>query len=191
MTAPTSPKGELNWLLDDLVDRIASIRKALVLSGDGLATGASKDLSREDSDRAALLIRTAVGLAPNDAESQLFLGFALVRYGQDAEALTALERYRTLNPQGRDADDTITAIRARQNQNDPALSVYAANCASCHGASGGGGIGPSLRASTLSRAAIQGIIRNGQGAMPAFPSITGTKLTALTDLLEKWQGEGQ
>ncbi|WP_043801960.1 c-type cytochrome [Deinococcus gobiensis] len=148
-------------------------------------------LSREDSDRAALLIRTAVQLAPDDAESQLFLGFALVRYGQDAEALTALERYRTLDPQGRDADDTITAIRARQNETDPALSVYAASCASCHGASGGGGVGPSLRASTLSRAAIQGIIRNGQGAMPAFPSITGTKLTALTDLLEKWQGEGQ
>jgi predicted regulator of Ras-like GTPase activity (Roadblock/LC7/MglB family) len=52
MTAP-SPKGELNWLLDDLVDRIGSIRKALVLSGDGLATGASKDLSREDSEHLA------------------------------------------------------------------------------------------------------------------------------------------
>ncbi len=51
MTAPS--KGELNWLLDDLVDRIASIRKALVLSGDGLATGASKDLTREDSEHLA------------------------------------------------------------------------------------------------------------------------------------------
>ncbi|MBY8885673.1 roadblock/LC7 domain-containing protein [Streptomyces sp. PTM05] len=53
MTAPTGPKGELNWLLDDLVDRVASIRKALVLSGDGLATGASKDLTREDSEHLA------------------------------------------------------------------------------------------------------------------------------------------
>ncbi len=59
MTAPkgtghgTTDKGELNWLLDDLVDRVASIRKAIVLSGDGLATGASKDLTREDSEHLA------------------------------------------------------------------------------------------------------------------------------------------
>ncbi len=45
--------GELNWLLDDLVDRVASIRKALVLSGDGLPTGVSGDLTREDSEHLA------------------------------------------------------------------------------------------------------------------------------------------
>ncbi|MFB7336674.1 roadblock/LC7 domain-containing protein [Streptomyces adustus] len=59
MTAPkatdhtTSGKGELNWLLDELVDRVASIRKAVVLSGDGLAIGVSKDLAREDSEHLA------------------------------------------------------------------------------------------------------------------------------------------
>ncbi|MGV9941957.1 roadblock/LC7 domain-containing protein [Streptomyces sp. NPDC003401] len=59
MTAPkttgrtTTDNGELNWLLDDLVDRVGSIRKAVVLSGDGLATGASQDLSREDSEHLA------------------------------------------------------------------------------------------------------------------------------------------
>lgn len=53
MTAPSGPRGELNWLLDDLVDRISSVRRALVLSGDGLATGASRDLSREDSEHLA------------------------------------------------------------------------------------------------------------------------------------------
>ena len=53
MTAPSSPAGELNWLLDDLVARVSSIRKALVLSSDGLATGSSKDLSREDSEHLA------------------------------------------------------------------------------------------------------------------------------------------
>ncbi|MFI6769083.1 roadblock/LC7 domain-containing protein [Streptomyces sp. NPDC050355] len=45
--------GELNWLLDELVDRVGSIRKALVLSSDGLATGASKDLTREDGEHLA------------------------------------------------------------------------------------------------------------------------------------------
>ncbi|MFC9631884.1 roadblock/LC7 domain-containing protein [Streptomyces mirabilis] len=52
-TATSKTSGELNWLLDDLVDRVASISKAIVLSGDGLATGASKDLTREDSEHLA------------------------------------------------------------------------------------------------------------------------------------------
>ncbi|CAL2060577.1 roadblock/LC7 domain-containing protein [Streptomyces murinus] len=59
MTAPKATdhtatgNGELNWLLDDLVDRVASIRKAVILSGDGLATGVSKDLTREDGEHLA------------------------------------------------------------------------------------------------------------------------------------------
>ncbi|MFF1742614.1 roadblock/LC7 domain-containing protein [Streptomyces mirabilis] len=52
-TTTSKTSGELNWLLDDLVDRVASISKAIVLSGDGLATGASKDLTREDSEHLA------------------------------------------------------------------------------------------------------------------------------------------
>ncbi|MFZ3571845.1 roadblock/LC7 domain-containing protein [Streptomyces sp. BH097] len=45
--------GELNWLLDDLVERVAGISKAMVLSGDGLPTGVSEGLSREDSEHLA------------------------------------------------------------------------------------------------------------------------------------------
>ncbi len=45
--------GELNWLLDELVDRVGSISKALVLSSDGLATGTSRELTREDSEHLA------------------------------------------------------------------------------------------------------------------------------------------
>nr|WP_221269520.1 c-type cytochrome [Deinococcus budaensis] len=151
-----------------------------------------QEISAGDAQQAFLLIRTAAQLAPREAESQLFLGYALARFGQDEEALTALERYRTLNPSGRDADETITAIRARQNQADPALRVYAANCASCHGADGGGGaLGPSLRASNLSREALRGVIVNGKGAMPAYPGLKPAELNALLDLLERWQKEGE
>jgi predicted regulator of Ras-like GTPase activity (Roadblock/LC7/MglB family) len=59
MTAPnatsssTSGSGELNWLLDELVERVGSISKALVLSGDGLPRGASKELTREDGEHLA------------------------------------------------------------------------------------------------------------------------------------------
>jgi predicted regulator of Ras-like GTPase activity (Roadblock/LC7/MglB family) len=49
----TGATGELGWLLDELVERVGSIRKALVLSGDGLAKGTSQDLSREDGEHLA------------------------------------------------------------------------------------------------------------------------------------------
>jgi len=42
--------GQLDWLLDDLVMRVSHIEKAVILSRDGLAIGASGGLSREDSE---------------------------------------------------------------------------------------------------------------------------------------------
>ncbi|MCZ2524871.1 roadblock/LC7 domain-containing protein [Streptomyces sp. NPDC059506] len=46
---------ELDWLLDDLVKRVAHVRHALVLSGDGLVTGASSGLGRADAEHMAAL----------------------------------------------------------------------------------------------------------------------------------------
>ena len=50
----TSPgqgsEADLSWLLDDLVARIAQIDKALILSRDGLAIGASRGFTREDAE---------------------------------------------------------------------------------------------------------------------------------------------
>src|SRR5262249_4695696 len=45
-----SRTGTLDWLLDDLVSRVAQIEKAVILSRDGLAIGSSETLSREDSE---------------------------------------------------------------------------------------------------------------------------------------------
>jgi len=45
-----SRTGALDWLLDDLVARVAQIEKAVILSRDGLAIGASAGMSREDSE---------------------------------------------------------------------------------------------------------------------------------------------
>jgi predicted regulator of Ras-like GTPase activity (Roadblock/LC7/MglB family) len=45
-----SPAGELNWLLDDMVARVTQIDKAVILSRDGLAIGASASLTREDAE---------------------------------------------------------------------------------------------------------------------------------------------
>ena len=47
--------GQLDWLLDDLVRRVGPISKAVILSADGLALGASSTLGREDADHLAAL----------------------------------------------------------------------------------------------------------------------------------------
>ncbi|MEU6652867.1 roadblock/LC7 domain-containing protein [Streptomyces sp. NPDC046900] len=44
---------ELGWLLDDLTERVDHIRHALVLSNDGLVTGSSTGLRREDAEHLA------------------------------------------------------------------------------------------------------------------------------------------
>jgi hypothetical protein len=41
---------DLGWLLDDLVERVPSARKAVVLSVDGLLIGATRGLAREDAE---------------------------------------------------------------------------------------------------------------------------------------------
>ncbi|GGU48265.1 roadblock/LC7 domain-containing protein [Streptomyces lavendofoliae] len=51
--APHHPSGEPDWLLDDLVARVRDVRHAVVLSGDGLAVGASSALTREDAEHLA------------------------------------------------------------------------------------------------------------------------------------------
>ncbi|UQN06450.1 c-type cytochrome [Deinococcus sp. QL22] len=178
-----------NALRKDARQPEALRRLGILLLTRGDQTG--QKVSDADAERATLLIRTAAQLAPREAESQLLLGFALARYGEDKAALTALESYRTLDPKGRDADELITAIRARQNESDPALRVYAASCASCHGAVGGGGIGPSLRASNLTREALKLVTVQGRGAMPAYPDLTEAELNGLLNLMEKWQKEGE
>jgi predicted regulator of Ras-like GTPase activity (Roadblock/LC7/MglB family) len=42
--------GQLDWLLDDLVARVAEVNRAVILSRDGLAIGASSTLTREDAE---------------------------------------------------------------------------------------------------------------------------------------------
>jgi predicted regulator of Ras-like GTPase activity (Roadblock/LC7/MglB family) len=46
----TSATGDLTWLVDDLVERVAEARHAVVLSNDGLTIAASSDLARDDAE---------------------------------------------------------------------------------------------------------------------------------------------
>ncbi|MEV3924540.1 roadblock/LC7 domain-containing protein [Actinomadura coerulea] len=47
--------GELDWLLDDLVQRVGEVRQAVLLSRDGLVMGASGDVTRKDAEFLAAL----------------------------------------------------------------------------------------------------------------------------------------
>ena len=49
------PVSQLDWLLDDLVVRVAHIQRAVFLSQDGLALGASRGLDRADAEHLAAL----------------------------------------------------------------------------------------------------------------------------------------
>jgi predicted regulator of Ras-like GTPase activity (Roadblock/LC7/MglB family) len=54
---------ELDLLLDDLTDRVDHVRHALVLSNDGLVTGASTGLRREDAEHLAAVSSGLYSLA--------------------------------------------------------------------------------------------------------------------------------
>ncbi|NBE80424.1 roadblock/LC7 domain-containing protein [Micromonospora rubida] len=55
MVHTTKPNVDLDWLLDDLVDRVPAARQAVVLSADGLLLGASADSDRSDAEHLCAL----------------------------------------------------------------------------------------------------------------------------------------
>lgn len=58
------PKGyRLNWLLDDLVGRLAGAERAVVLSADGLLLGRSQKLRREDAEHLSAMASAFRSLA--------------------------------------------------------------------------------------------------------------------------------
>ena len=58
-----TPVRDLAWLLDDLADRVADFRRAVILSRDGLLIAASKDLSREDGEHMSAVAAAVQSLA--------------------------------------------------------------------------------------------------------------------------------
>jgi uncharacterized protein len=63
-----TPARDLAWLLDDLADRVADFRKAVILSRDGLLIAASKDLLREDAEHMSAVAAAVQSLAAGTGE---------------------------------------------------------------------------------------------------------------------------
>jgi predicted regulator of Ras-like GTPase activity (Roadblock/LC7/MglB family) len=55
MADPAVVAGGLDWLLDELVARVAEVVHAVILSRDGLVIGASRSISREDAEHLSAL----------------------------------------------------------------------------------------------------------------------------------------
>lgn len=55
--------GDLNWLLDDLVDRVVGTEHAIVLSADGLLIGRSRDLTAEEGEHLSAVASAFQSLA--------------------------------------------------------------------------------------------------------------------------------
>lgn len=59
LTEPDTPR----WLLDELAGRVGHVRQAVILSRDGLAIGASANVSREDAEHLSALAAGVQSLA--------------------------------------------------------------------------------------------------------------------------------
>jgi predicted regulator of Ras-like GTPase activity (Roadblock/LC7/MglB family) len=65
---PAGGAGQLDWLLDDLVRRVGQVSKAVILSQDGMALGASSALGRDDAEHLAALAAGFQSLARGATE---------------------------------------------------------------------------------------------------------------------------
>lgn len=63
MPEVASSTGELNWLLDSLVTRVAQVKSAVVLSSDGLRIASSQGLGREDAEHLSAVAASFQSLA--------------------------------------------------------------------------------------------------------------------------------
>lgn len=64
MTVPQqTPHKNLDWLLDDLVERTAGARCAIVLAADGLLTGSSGGMAKDDAEHLSAVASAFASLA--------------------------------------------------------------------------------------------------------------------------------
>lgn len=59
----TNPATELNWLLDNLVERVLQVSHAVVLSRDGITIASSAGLGRDDAEHLAAVAASFQSLA--------------------------------------------------------------------------------------------------------------------------------
>ncbi len=142
-----------------------------------------------ENDQALPLLQAAAKL--NNPEAMLTLGNLLFSAKNDPQgALNVWQQYQQVT--GKDAAPRVVELIAAAKKRlqatataDPGAQVFAANCATCHGAEAQGiaGNGPNLIASSNARspAFVTRQVKQGSrnGKMPAFPQLSQAQLEAV------------
>jgi predicted regulator of Ras-like GTPase activity (Roadblock/LC7/MglB family) len=101
-----SGREQLNWLLDDLVRRLAGAEKAIALSGDGLLLGRSATVDRESAEHLAAMASAFQSLSRGVGENfgmglvqqtvvELDYGYLVVTEGGEGACLALLASVNT------------------------------------------------------------------------------------------------
>jgi len=134
-------------------------------------------------EQAVLALERARALDPLEPETLLFLGNAYRSIDRSGLAVEAWSAY--VDAVGGEANagrvpDLIAAAQSGDvvsaqvaSEDLDGATLFAANCATCHGPSGGGGAGPRLAGNPRVRDAsmVESTVRFGRGMMPGFGSL--------------------
>ena len=75
MTDLSAAARNINWLVENFVDRVPGVKESVVVSADGLPMAVSRGLDRDAADRFAAVASGLIGLAYGTAAYTLFRVF--------------------------------------------------------------------------------------------------------------------
>ncbi len=137
-------------------------------------------------DQALSLLQAATKLNPPSSEAWLTIGNILFSSKNDPQgAINAWKQYQKITGTTGSARVTqlIAAAQKRLTAVDPAVKVFATNCAGCHGSEAQGEIGPNLRTSKNARDAafVKNQLKFGSRnkKMPAFAQLSANDVQLL------------
>lgn len=157
------------------------------------------------NDQAIDMLERAMAIDDANLDTLLFLGNAYFSSDRLEEAISTWEHYVEVaggeeaagrvpglieNAKARLAgaptDSTVVEVSGE--------SLFAANCAACHGLAGQGGIGPTLIANSraANEANVRNLIQYGRGLMPGFiASLSEEQIDILVDFVVNNLAQGQ
>ena len=138
-------------------------------------------------DDAVAILERARSLGADDPETLLILGNAYFGLELFADAVAVWEAYLEVADDPGRVPDLLASARARlEGGSATGEQLYAAHCATCHGATGQGGSAPPLAGNRNAerQANVLEIIRFGRGLMPGFgPTLGDDEIERVADFV--------
>lgn len=159
------------------------------------------------TEEAVLVLERARAAEPDDLETLMFLGNAYFTLREDERAIELWQRYISVaggpelagrvpqlieqaqarlegRPLAEPAAGTPPTTSERPPTGVTGVELFQANCATCHGPGGAGGVGPRLagNARFSSPELVSKVVQDGRGVMPGFRSLLSeSELETLVD----------